>query len=483
MHFPDRVYGLEYEYGTTREDKQGRLRVNIMSPSRLLQAIEHSVLNKHPRTRIWHSNGSCSYVDAGEHPEHATAECRSIREAIAYAKAGDILMNRIFSQPDSEGVLKLFKNNLGYDENGIFSRFSSFGCHENYLMTNGELLKKPLTELIPMLISRQIIDGAGWWQRRGAYLFSQRAMIMTRGVSTSTMGERGIITSRSTHDTGKSPRLHLIPGDSNILEFPIYMKLGIGSLVLSLLEAGLCPVIPCMNPVASMQCIAADPNPLTPYIGSTDQNSKSAFEVQSIYLEAVRRELCRGTFDSEETEAELKHIAICWEQALHAIFSRDTEWMLGRFDYATKKYLIEKEIKRKKITSRSQQMTLKKDFDIYYHGISDCTLQNRMNKFWASRRIVSDEEIQRAVYEPPQRTRARLRSRFIRYACEHKLTDRIYLDWWVAGCSYDTAHAFMLEDPLEFESVRFNEYMSSFSEECKRTCDRATEWLGNSYTT
>lgn len=481
MHFPDRVYGLEYEYGVMMKNKKGKLHTNIQNPSRLLRTTEHAVLTKHPRTRLWHSNGSCSYVDTGEHPEHATAECRSIRETIMYAKAGDILMNLIFSQPDSENVLQLFKNNLGYDENGTFSRFSSFGCHENYLMTNEELFKRPLTELIPMLISRQIIDGAGWWQKNGTYLFSQRTVGVTHGVSTSTMGERGIITSRSTSDTGKSPRLHLIPGDSNILEFSLYMKLGIGSLVLSLLEADLCPHVPCIDPVTAMQCIAADPNPLNPYIGISDEDSKSAFEVQAIYLDRARRELGRGTFDSEETEAELKHIALAWEQALHAIFRKDTEWMLGRFDYATKKYLIEKEIKRRKITSQSQQMILKKDFDIYYHGISDCTLQNRMNKQWASRRIVTDEEIQHVIYNPPQRTRARMRSQFVRYACDHRLTDQIYLNWSVLGCSYNTTHTFKLENPLEFENIQFNAYLSSFSEECKKAFDSATEWLGNSY--
>ncbi|MDP3770040.1 MAG: proteasome accessory factor PafA2 family protein [bacterium] len=479
MHFPDRVYGLEYEYGIMVADKNGKLRTSIRSPSRLLQPIEHSVLNKQPRTRIWHTNGSCSYVDAGEHPEHATAECRSIREAVIYAKAGDILMNRIFCQPDSEGTLCLFKNNLGYDEDGIFSGFASFGCHENYLLTKTELLIRSPKELIPMLISRQIIDGAGWWQKNGTYLFSQRAICMTHDISPRTMGDRGIITSRSTNDTGRSPRLHLIPGDSNILEFPVYMKLGIGSLVLSLVEGNLCPFIPCMDPVSAMQCIASDPNTLTPYIGTTDENSKSAFEVQTIYLEAARRELNTGTFDSEETEAELKDVALRWEQALNAIFSRDSEWMLGRFDYATKQYLIEKEIKRRNIKSQSQQMALKKDFDIYYHNISDPLLQDRMNKLWASRRIASDQEIQRALYEPPQRTRARMRSQFIHYVREHNLTDRMYLDWSVVGCSYDTAQALKIENPLEFESVWFDAYMSSFSQECKKAFDHMTEYLSN----
>ena len=474
MHFPNRIYGLEFEYGVMSQNTSGVFATfNESEEQQILglitRPINNSILSTF-RVRLWHTNGSCSYVDTGNHPEHATAECLSIRDAVTCAKAGDILMNRILARTcPSDKKIHLFKNNLAF--NDIAQRYFSYGCHENYHIANKSLY---VHALVPFLITRQIIDGAGWWHKDPlttdvSYSLSQRALIIEREISGSTVQDRGILNNKETTDTGPAPRLHLILGDSNILEFAMYLKLGTVSLVLALIEGGKVPCIPLLDSVGTLRKIALNGDPLNPCIGQTPEDNKSPFDVQTIYLEAARKELATGTFGSEETEAELKHVALCWEQALNALYNRDIKWMLGRIDYATKKYLADQEIRRKNITDSSEAYSFKKDFDIFYHNVTQTALQKRMNEKWADRRIITDAEIERASIEPPHNTRATLRSQFINMTIDHHLTNHISLDWDHCRSTKNPLANFNLTDPFLYESADFKEFLCSFPTVSKET--------------
>jgi len=148
MHFPERVYGTENELGVTRIFPDGTFQgfddgglPHIMIPI----AIKHIPNSIHCPTpghpRIWHSNGGSTYVDTGYHPEHSTPECRSIRDAVRYNKAGEFLAARVFDEPMSTlGKLLLFKNNIGLDSQG--RPHGDFGAHENYMIYR-EHIKDP----------------------------------------------------------------------------------------------------------------------------------------------------------------------------------------------------------------------------------------------------------------------------------------------------------------------------------------------------
>ena len=459
MHFPDRVYGLEHEYGFIDLLPSGSFQQSSCTNIEFMtEAIPGSVLSRIGRLRMWHPNGSCSYVDTGNHPEHATAECRSVRDAVCHAKAGDLLINQIFSRPHFWPFkLHLFKNNIGYHDK--MNLYTSFGCHENYMA------KEPasfLSTLGPLLITRQIIDGAGWWCEAKtsscAYHLSQRALMMEYAVNSSTVQGRGIWNNKTTNDSGKAPRIHIICGDSNILEFAAYLKIGAVALILALIEANKSPCIPILDPVRTMQIISSSADPFRACVGETSGESKSAFDIQTIYLEAARKELAAGSFDSEDTEAELKHIALCWEQALNAIYNRDIKWMLGRLDHVTKKYLTDREVARRRLTDPDEIFSLRKDMDIMYHNIMNMSLQERMNRTWADRRILTDQEVEQACAKPPK-TRASIRSRFIAYAIEHDIYP-LHIDWAYVGfrASYDDC--FAIQDPLAHESADLDPFLS-----------------------
>ncbi|MEK9195682.1 MAG: proteasome accessory factor PafA2 family protein, partial [Patescibacteria group bacterium] len=256
---------------------------------------------------------------------------------------------------------------------------------------------------------------------------------------------------------------HLILGDSNILEFAMYLKLGTVSLVLSLIENEKVPHIPCMDPVTALQKITLHGDPFDPCIGETDISRKSPFDIQTIYLQAAQKELAQGSFASEKTEAELKHIGLCWEQALNAIYNRDIPWMIGRFDHVTKKYLCKQAMRyRRQENPRDIYSTLK-DIDIFYHEIIVRKFQDRMNAAWPNRRLLNDKEIREAMSNPPANTRAMCRGAYIDFLHDHPHHNTMAtIEWASLKQTIGTAeYVFNCPDPLEWNKEEFNLFMQT----------------------
>lgn len=432
MRTHKRIYGIENELAVMIQESNGSWRaVELGNVKRQYNREATSVYPYVRPARLWHTNGACSYVDTGEHPEHATPECCLIKDAVLYAKAGELLMNNIFSRPFADGSgsrIILFKNNLGWDEQGFIK---TFGCHENYLAHRINVESQEIRKgFIPFLITRQIMDGAGWWESDGTFLFSQRSTSIEAEVGNATTTNRPLITIRdTTSDTG-SGRLHLILGDANILDVACFLKLGTTSLVLSLIESQCAPVIEYRHPVTTMKLIAKQPDIMIPYDTLVIEGKElSVFDVQVIYYEAAKRHFFSSTHESEEIRAELYVVLDMWEHALNALYHRDQQWMLGRIDWATKQYLAECIIKKQKISSPSEIQKLRKTIDIVYHNITDRTLQERMNKTWHDRRLITDQQIEKARYFPPQGTRARMRGLFVASILDIENQIKTYMNW------------------------------------------------------
>ncbi|MDP3770043.1 MAG: proteasome accessory factor PafA2 family protein [Candidatus Sungbacteria bacterium] len=467
MQFPDRVYGMENEFGVIIKKNGLYLPDTLMMiiAQSLLSPIKHSLASSaQGSSRIWHSNGSCSYVDTGDHPEHASPECRTVRDLVRFVKAGEHLMKEIFSRPvpfsSSEKYLSLYKNNLGCDTKGNI--VGEFGCHENYSIFNSfDKSRTHIDALLPFLITRQIIGGSGWWHIDGSYRYSQRAGAMCNDIGTTSASNRPLINLRGDADTGDIHRLQLIFGDANILEFALYLKVGITSLIISLIESGAMPAISCHTPIQTMEVISSSFDPFFPAV-YVNNALRSAFEVQAMYLDMVHKVLPDAAFESEETEAEVRDIVLCWERTLNAIEHRDTPWLVGRLDWATKKYLGDAAVARANTTDTSSLHAIKKDIDIYYHSIFDRSLQDYMNKKWPSRRIVSDTEINAAIIDPPHNTRAVLRGAFVKRIAQESPHHKRYIDWNACGDDDLTYSLFKFRNPLIVEHEKFNDFMEHY---------------------
>src|SRR5262249_56811522 len=120
---------------------------------------------------------------------------------------------------------------------------SSYGGHENSLIVLAGEFSRISDVLLPFLVTRQLICGAGkvlQTPKAATFCLSQRAEHIWEGVSSATTRSRPIINTRDEPhaDAEKYRRLHVIVGDSNMCESTTMLKVGTASLVLEMIEAG-----------------------------------------------------------------------------------------------------------------------------------------------------------------------------------------------------------------------------------------------------
>ena len=197
----------------------------------------------------------------GSHPEYATAECDSVTQLLNYDKAGELLYNRLATEAEQALADDRVGGNVFLFKNNVDSKGNSYGTHENYLISRELALKSFGTQLLPFMITRQLICGAGM-VKKGRFVISQRADQVWEGVSSATTRTRPIINTRDEPhgDSHRFRRMHVIVGDSNMSEPSFALKVGSTLLVIEMLEAGFdLPDFTLDNAIEHIREIAADP--------------------------------------------------------------------------------------------------------------------------------------------------------------------------------------------------------------------------------
>ena len=231
------------------------------------------------------------------------------------------------------GATYLFKNNVD-------SRGNSYGAHENYLVSRELALKSFGEQLLPFLVTRQLICGAGKIAG-GRYVISQRADQVWEGVSSATTRTRPIINTRDEPhaDSHRFRRMHVIVGDSNMSEPTFALKVGSMLLVIEMLEAGFdLPDMELADPIAHIRDIAGDPT------GSTELTlaaggTITALEVQRNTLEAAKRWLLQRP-DEGTPNAEMSRVVDLWDRVLEAIADQDFSAVDTEIDWVIKRKLL-----------------------------------------------------------------------------------------------------------------------------------------------
>ncbi|MGI4894252.1 MAG: depupylase/deamidase Dop, partial [Janthinobacterium lividum] len=235
-------------------------------------------------------NGARFYVDHA-HPEYSSPETTGPLDAVRWDAAGDLVLaaaaQRAARLPGSPQVT-LYKNNT--DGKG-----ASYGAHENYLMDRATPFPEIVRHLVPFLVSRQVVCGAGRvglgqnGQQHG-FQVSQRADFFETEVGLETTLKRPIVNTRDEpHATAeKYRRLHVIIGDANLSQTSTLLKLGTTSLVLAMVEDGVLPGgLDLATAVPSLHAISHDPS-LTTTVELRDGRQMTALDLQEAYLEAAR---------------------------------------------------------------------------------------------------------------------------------------------------------------------------------------------------
>ena len=209
-------------------------------------------------------NGARLYVDHA-HPEYSTPEVTSPLDVVKWDKAGELVMaeaaRRVASMPGVSAPINLYKNNT--DNKG-----ASYGAHENYLMSRTTPFVAIVRHLVPFFVSRQVICGAGRVGigqdgRTPGFQLTQRADFFEVEVGLETTLKRPIINTRDEPhaDADRYRRLHVIIGDANLSEISTYLKVGMTSLVLAMIEDAFLPDdLTIAQPVRELHDVSHDPS-------------------------------------------------------------------------------------------------------------------------------------------------------------------------------------------------------------------------------
>jgi proteasome accessory factor A len=448
-----RIFGLENEYGVTCT-LRGQRR---LSPDEVARYLFRRVVSWGRSSNVFLENGARLYLDVGSHPEYATPECDSILDLVTHDKAGERILENLVASAEGRlreegirGVIFLFKNNTD-------SAGNSYGCHENYLTSRRDDFSHYAEVLIPFLVTRQIYAGAGkvLQTARGAmYCISQRAEHIWEGVSSATTRSRPIINTRDEPhaDAERYRRLHVIVGDSNMSEYATFLKVGTTSILLRMLEdpSVVMRDMTLENPIRAIREISHDTT-CRRRVRLANGREASALEIQGEYLARARRyQETKGLSALEDKALDM------WEHCLEGL--EKDPWSLDReCDWVIKHKLIERYRERENVPLTHPKVGL---IDLQYHDVSrDRGLFYKMQARGMVERMCDDEAIERAVDEPPQTTRAKLRGEFIRKAKEKRRDFTV--DWVHLKLNDQAQRTVLCKDPFKSRDERVERLIAS----------------------
>lgn len=449
-----RIFGLETEYGVTCASSDGR----GLSADEVARYLFRKVVAWGRSSNVFLRNGSRLYLDVGSHPEYATAECDDWRQLVVHDRAGERILEGLVTDAQERleheglaGTIHLFKNNTD-------SAGNSYGCHENYLVRRTGDFSHTADVLVPFLITRQLLTGAGKvlaTPRGATYCLSQRADHIWEAVSSATTRSRPIINTRDEPhaDAELYRRLHVIVGDSSMAEPTTMLKVGMTDLVLQVVEAGL-PThdLTLENPIRSIREISHDPTGLHPVVLANGK-TVTALDIQEEYLAKVT-ELADRELDPTP---QVKTVLELWGRGLRAIRTGDLSLVERELDWVIKLRMIERYRAKHGLELSDVHVAR---LDLAYHDISRTQgLYNLLAERGLVERVTTDLEVFEATALPPQTTRAKLRGDFVRAAQEAR---RDYTVDWVHLKLNDQAQRTVLcKDPFRSVDERVERLIES----------------------
>ncbi|WP_165242285.1 depupylase/deamidase Dop [Corynebacterium lizhenjunii] len=367
------------------------------------------------------ANGARWYVDHA-HPEYSSPECTDAWEAMVYDAAGDRIalqaiaeVEALYAQDTSVLAghdpcppLRLYKNNV--DGKG-----ASYGAHENYLYSRELDFDVLAQALIPFFVARQVLTGAGrvGLEADGSghgFQISQRADYIEQEISLETTLNRGIINTRDEPHARDFGRLHVIIGDATMAHTSTLLKLGLTSLVIDAVTAGVdFSDLRLANAVAEVRAVSRDLN-LTHTLELADSRRLTALELLGEYRGRLQP---RTDADASVLEACDEALAALAQSPLHAANLLD--WCA--------KYRLYKAYLDRGLSPEDPRLAA---LDIQYADIDpQRSLYHALVRKGQLRTLATEEEIAYAAVHPPRGSRAYFRGR----VTERFGTDVVAASW------------------------------------------------------
>ena len=452
-----RIMGIETEFGVTCTFHGHRR----LSPDEVARYLFRRVVSWGRSSNVFLRNGARLYLDVGSHPEYATAECDNLIQLVTHDRAGERVLEDLLIDAEQrladEGIggdIYLFKNNTD-------SAGNSYGCHENYLVSRHGEFQRLADSVLPFLVSRQIVCGAGKVQQtpRGAvYCVSQRADHIWEGVSSATTRSRPIINTRDEPhaDAERYRRLHVIVGDSNMSETTTLLKVGSADLVLKMMEAGV--VMRDMtleNPIRAIREISHDPSGRRT-VRLANGRELTSLQIQSEYFEKARDFADRQGLTDDPGSTVSRTIEL-WERTLKAVDTGDLTLVDRDIDWVIKWRLLERYMAKHGLALSDARVA---QLDLAYHDITRTRgLYYLLERHGRVTRVTHEPEVLEAKSVPPQTTRARLRGEFIRRAQERRRDFTV--DWVHLKLNDQAQRTVLCKDPFASVDERVDKLIAS----------------------
>src|SRR6266508_2304193 len=390
----------DYEQESPLRDARGFEPVQVREPAEEDLGLANVIL----------PNGARYYVDHA-HPEYSTPECATPRDLVVHDKAGERILERSLQEVQSilpPGTrLAIYKNNT--DGKG-----NSYGTHENYLVDRATPFGRIVRDLTPFFVTRQVFTGAGKVGAEGpraqgsnvGYQLSQRADFFEAEVGLETTLKRPIINTRDEPhaDPERYRRLHCIIGDANMCEVATFIKVGATGIVLKMIEDEFLPELMLENSVEALHEVSWDIT-CRAKVRTAGGRRLTAVELQWEYLDHAKKYV-------EERDATAENLEVLqrWEAVLTAL--EDDPLSLHReLDWVAKYRVLEGYRERDGLAWNDPKLRL---VDLQYHDVRrDKGLYHRLAATGKVERLTTDDEVTRAMLDPPEDTRAYFRGRCI----------------------------------------------------------------------
>lgn len=354
------------------------------------------------------TNGARLYVDHA-HPEYATPECRTARDAVVWDVAGERIVEaaaRSAARWLPEGsVVHVHKNNT--DGKG-----AAYGTHENYLVDRAIPFGLLTRHLLAMFVSRPVLVGAG---RIGSehdpavtFQLSQRADFFEVELGLETTMRRPIMNTRDEPhaDPERFRRLHVINGDANMIEGATLVKVGAMLVLLEAVASGRLPEpLELVDPVAAFRDLSHDPT-LRATVATTEGRRWSALDLQE---ELLAR--CDAALPDSGRDADTSAALAAWG-AMVAAGRQGPQGLVGSADWATKLELVEAFRARHGLPVEHDRVRM---LDLQYHDVRrEKGLLHRLVASGRVPRVTSEAEVTAATDVAPVDTRAWFRGECVR---------------------------------------------------------------------
>jgi len=294
------------------------------------------------------------------------------------------------------------------------------------------------------------------------FQLAQRADFFETLTGVQTTYERPIVNARDeslcgarrTDADDNLARVHCIFFDAGLCHVATLLKVGIMQVILAMIEAERVDLrVVLDDPLEALRCWSHDPS-LRARAQLTSGSVVTAVELQWMFLEQARRFHAGGGCDGIVPRA--AEILDLWEDTLTRLSGRDFDVLAGRLDWVLKLRAIERAIERHPQLDWGSAPI--RQLDVNYGNLDE-----EIGLYWAYERagmverLVSEEQVEKFVHDPPEDTRAWTRAMMLRWGGAERVdaVDWDSITFRKPSAGYQSEYVKVrLDNPLGFTRAR-----------------------------